>query len=113
MDRYSKDINYDTGVIRCAKCHNVIGNYLEDEDYYKMIRVKYCNFCKEKVLREQKREAQKRYRERVKENKSELKKQNDLLKIENEALAIKLFGTDNTPKAKKMRSLLKQIADMD
>lgn len=54
------------GDVKCKICGRYLGNYLND-DYYKLIRMKYCPDCRAEVRREYKRvwEHDKRHHERL------------------------------------------------
>lgn len=106
-----KNKDYESGVVRCIKCGEILGNYKTD-DYFKLIRLKYCPSCNADVIRETQRKAAKKRRERKRIYYSELEKKASLLEIENKALRVKLFGTDNDNQALKLQDLLKEMAEI-
>lgn len=84
-------INYDTGIVRCLKCGQVLGNY-QTGDFFKLIRTKYCPSCKHEVTKSQQRIYQRKRRKIQKEYKSLLEERNKLLIAENKALRSRIFG---------------------
>lgn len=104
-----KNKDYSSGVVRCIKCGEILGNYKTD-DYFKLIRIKYCPNCKAEVNREIQRRAAKRRRQRKRTYYSNIEERNNLLEAENKALRLKLFGTDTDGQAQKLQELLKSMA---
>ena len=58
-------LNTVTGEVRCDICGTELGNYLEN-DFYKLIRTKYCPQCFALVRKEQLNAAQRARRKRIK-----------------------------------------------
>lgn len=69
----------------CAICGKCIGNAY-NTDYYRYIRLKYCNECKEIQRRKQKAAYQKQYRKDGRKVRQLQKERIDLLCTENELL---------------------------
>jgi len=65
----------------CVKCRDYIGSEF-DMDYYKFIRTKYCQRCRQAVTAQQKAE----HMRRARRNKKLLNQQNDRLSAENSRL---------------------------
>ena len=104
-------IDYETGIVKCV-CGEVLGNYFTG-DFYSLISKKYCDKCRVPINKEKRREAQRRYRERKKKYNSELQKKADALEFENNLLYQQVFGNDNTPRAKKIKKLLKELSKLE
>ncbi len=84
-------IDYNSGIVICDRCGEYLGNYLND-DYFKLIRQKYCPECAAAVDRDQHRLARRARRSKERELKKQLKEQNEALKKENERLKKLLKG---------------------
>ena len=72
-------------VKRCAQCGAVIARELET-DYFRYIRLKYCQPCAQDVQRRQKAAYMQRLRAQRREAHRLTEEQNQLLKQENELL---------------------------
>lgn len=73
MDRKKENnINYETGEVVCMICKRRIGNY-KMENFYSLIRKKYCKECAKKVRNAKKREYSKDRRKGVRELKATYK----------------------------------------
>lgn len=77
--------NYETGAVTCDRCGEYLGNYLND-DYYKLIKLKYCPRCKISADNERKRLWKRERNLKEKQEKKDLKTTNQKLKEENEKL---------------------------
>lgn len=77
-------MNNDT-VVKCQICGIVLGDYMSD-NYFKLIRMKYCPQCKVLVDRQRKREWERKRRREKREEQKERETQLDLLKRENKLL---------------------------
>lgn len=75
-------------VKRCERCGVVVSTC--EGDYYRNIRVKYCDRCRPDVEREQSAWRQAVHRSKKKERAKLLREQNALLKEENEILRRRL-----------------------
>lgn len=84
-------IDYDTGKVRCIKCGTELGNY-QTENFYRLIRLKYCPKCKHEITKAQQRIYQRKRRKQQKEYKSLIEERNKLLQAENKMLRQQLFG---------------------
>lgn len=104
-----KENKYTTGIVRCEVCGEILGNYQTD-DYYRLIRLKYCDNCRAEVNREMKRKAAKKYRQRRREYHSLIEERNRLLEEENKAMRLRLFGTESPEEAKRLADFLLSIA---
>lgn len=67
-------LDTETGNVYCDYCGDKIGNYLTD-DYFRLIRQKYCKDCKAKIYAGQHREAERARRRRQRYMKKEQGKQ--------------------------------------
>lgn len=94
----------DTGIVTCSRCGEVLGNYMTG-DYYKLIRIKYCDNCKEAVRREYKRFWDSQHRQANRELNKEMREQIRLLKEENERLRAERFGTDTQMSNQRFKGL--------
>ena len=94
----------NTGIVTCERCEAVLGNYLTG-DYFKLIRIKYCDNCKGTVRREYKRFWNSQHRQANKELNKEMREQIRLLKEENERLRAERFGTDTQMSSQKFKGL--------
>ena len=63
-------LDTETGNVYCDYCGDKIGNYLT-EDFFRLIRQKYCKECKAKIYAGQHREAERARRRRQKYLKKE------------------------------------------
>ena len=63
-------LDTETGNVYCDYCGDEIGNYLTD-DFFRLIRQKYCKDCKAKIYAGQHREAERARRRRQKYMKKE------------------------------------------
>ena len=79
----------------CTVCGAFIGNYL-DGDYYRLIRAKYCDKCKEFIRQSQKTTWQHNDRVSCRQQVRELQEQLDELRKENEMLRGLLRDKRNT-----------------
>lgn len=71
----------------CAICGDYIGNYMTGTDnYFRMIRLKYCPKCKPMILNQQKSFSHHNRKVTYKMQNHELLAQNTLLKQQNELL---------------------------
>ena len=86
--------NYKTGEVTCDKCGVYIGNYLTD-DYYRLIKVKYCPKCKTEVRKENQRIYKHDRRFYQKQAHKELKKQIKLLTEQNSLLVKQIIDLKN------------------
>lgn len=77
-----------TPIKLCERCNNAVISsiYLDDTDYYKHIRIKYCDKCREIVKREQSAKRMQALRKRRREENAAIRTQNELLKQENELI---------------------------
>lgn len=75
-------------VKRCERCGVVVSTC--EGDYYRHIRIKYCDRCRPEVEREQSAWRQAVHRAKKKERAKLLHEQNALLKEENEILRRRL-----------------------
>lgn len=73
------------GDVNCNRCGQYLGNYMND-DYFKLIKLKYCPQCKEAADVERKRLWQREHRINQKKETENLKKYSQELQIENEKL---------------------------
>ena len=94
----------NTGIVTCGRCGAILGNYLTG-DYFKLIRIKYCDNCKVKVRREYKRFWDSQHRQAARELNKEMREQIRLLKEENERLRAERFGTDTQMSSQKFEGL--------
>lgn len=69
----------------CQRCGQFIGNYMID-NYYSLIRKKYCDDCRYKVYQEQDTFRHKEKRKLIRKTNREFYRQFELLKKENELL---------------------------
>lgn len=76
----------ETGDIVCSRCGEWIGNINSDQNYFALIRTKYCPGCKGPAKRESNRLAQRAKRQRDKQEKKLMKTKCELLSEENELL---------------------------
>ena len=58
-------VNTVTGEVRCEVCGKLLGNYLA-EDFFRLIRTKYCPECFTLIRKEQLNAAQRARRRRLK-----------------------------------------------
>ena len=79
----------------CTVCGAFIGNYLGG-DYYRLIRTKYCDRCRELAVRTQKTKWQHDDRVNCRKKVKELQEQVDKLRKENEMLRGLLREKRNT-----------------
>lgn len=86
-------IDYQTGRVTCDRCGEYLGNYLND-DYFKLIRQKYCPLCRTAADREQHRLAKRARAHHDRERKKLQAEQLELLKKENEILRRKVKEYD-------------------
>lgn len=77
--------DYETGVVTCDRCGEYLGNYLND-DYFKLIKLKYCPRCKISADNERKRLWKRERNAKEKQEKKDLEGMNQKLKEENEEL---------------------------
>lgn len=101
----------NTGIVTCRRCGAVLGNYLTG-DYFKLIRIKYCDNCKGTVRREYKRFWNSQHRQANKELNKEMREQIRLLKEENERLRAERFGTDTQMNNQKFKGLVAEIKSL-
>ena len=94
----------NTGIVTCGRCGAVLGNYLTG-DYFKLIRIKYCENCKVEVRREYKRFWDSQHRQAIRELNKEMREQIRLLKEENERLRAERFGTDTQMSSQNFKGL--------
>ena len=94
----------NTGIVTCGRCGAILGNYMTG-DYFKLIRIKYCDNCKGEVRREYKRFWDSQHRQANKELNKEMREQIRLLKEENERLRAERFGTDTQMSSQKFKGL--------
>jgi hypothetical protein len=73
----------------CQICGKFLGNYMLD-DFYSLIRKKYCDECRPNAYADFEKIKHRRYRQRHQEIKRLQKDQIAILKAENEALREKL-----------------------
>lgn len=69
----------------CQKCGKYLGNYMID-NYYKLLRQKYCPTCAAEVKSDQTAESLRKIRRQKREELELMREQNQLLKQENELL---------------------------
>lgn len=75
-------IDYNSGLVCCDRCGVILGNYLND-DYFRLIRLKYCPACKSQVVRDQHRTAKQARAAATRRRRKLIEEQNELLKMEN------------------------------
>lgn len=73
---------------RCERCGTVISTM--EDDFYRHIRIKYCDRCRPEVKREQSAWRQATWRAKKKERAKLMREQNALLREENEILRRRL-----------------------
>ena len=78
-------IDYTSGRVTCDRCGEYLGNYLND-NYFKLIRQKYCLICAAAVDREQHRLAKRARAQHDRQRRKLQAEQLELLKKENEIL---------------------------
>lgn len=78
--------NPSTGDVTCSRCGTYIGNINGDDNFFALIKIKWCPMCKISARKESLRIAQSAYRKRKKENQKLTKKRDELLEKENEKL---------------------------
>ena len=101
----------NTGIVTCERCEAVLGKYLTG-DYFKLIRIKYCDNCKGTVRREYKRFWNSQHRQANKELNKEMREQIRLLKEENERLRAERFGTDTQMNNQKFKGLVAEMKSL-
>ena len=79
---------YDStsGYVRCDWCGDLLGNINGDDNYFSLIRRKYCKTCGTLDRSESNRAAQLAFRYRKKLEKEQLKIKAELLEEENQLL---------------------------
>lgn len=75
-----------TGDVRCDWCGDLLGNINGDDNFFALIRRKYCGTCGKLARSEQNRAAQQAYRRRKRLEKGQLKIKAELLEEENQLL---------------------------
>lgn len=74
-------LNTITGEVRCDICGMELGNYLEN-DFYRLIRIKYCPQCFALIRKDQLNAAQRARRKRIRlANKTQEQNINELMKM--------------------------------
>lgn len=72
-------------IVKCKICGKVLGDYMTD-DYFRLIKLKYCPECKIIMDRQRKRDFERKRRREKKEEQKEKETQLDMLKRENQLL---------------------------
>ena len=89
MPYREREISRDGDVV-CDCCGEYLGNIYTD-DYFSLLRKKYCDKCGEMMLRQMWRTASAKRRRKQKLERKLLKEQNELIKEENELLRRQLI----------------------
>lgn len=75
------------GDVECKICKKYLGNYVNGNgNYFRLIRLKYCDKCKPMILNQQKRMSAHSRRHGYKQVNAELMKQLELFQKQNELL---------------------------
>lgn len=80
----------ETGIVTCDFCGAYLGNYLTG-DYYKLIKMKYCQACKAQADRQRKAFWAKEKRKADRREKAEMKSRLERLEAENDILRRKII----------------------